>query len=134
MRLCWIPALRARMTGAANANFGTCGNGGNDEGGNDGGKWESKRESTFAAPIVIVGNPSVMVVVKNAVILVVIVISGVILVIVIGIALFVILVSVVIGGIVSISVVVDTRIVMLTKSSLPCTTVIVKSSALFGGL
>ena len=34
---------------AANANFGTCGNGGNDNG-NDGGKWES----TFAAPIVAV--------------------------------------------------------------------------------
>ena len=56
---------------AANANFGTCGNGGNDNG-NDGGKWES----TFAAPIVAV--IVILVVVK-----VVIIISVVIAVIVI---------------------------------------------------
>ena len=91
----------------ANANPAIIGdNGGNDKGGNDGGKWES----TFAAPIVVVGNPSVIVLIKNAVIAVVIILSGVITSIVVGVAAFVILISVVIGGLVCISVVVDTKV------------------------
>ena len=69
------------MTGAANANFGTCGNdGGNIGGGNDGGKWEL----SIAAPIVVVGNPSVMVVVKNAVIAIVVAIPCIVIAIVIA--------------------------------------------------
>ena len=59
------------MTGAANANFGTCGN----DNGNDGGKWEL----TFASAFVV--NPSVMVVVKNAVIAIVVVIGSVVVVV-----------------------------------------------------
>ena len=67
-----------------------------------------------------------MVLIKNAVIAVVIILSGVITSIVVGVAAFVILVSVVIGGLVCISVVVDTKVVMLINSSLPSTMVIVK--------
>ena len=107
----------------ANANPAIIGdNGGNDKGGNDGGKWES----TFAAPIVVVGNPSVIVLIKNAVIAVVIILSGVITSIVVGVAAFVILISVVIGGLVCISVVVDTKVIMLIKSSVPSEIVSVK--------
>ena len=54
---------------AANANFGTCGNGGNDNG-NDGGKWES----TFAAPIVAV--IVILVVVKVVIIISVVIASN----------------------------------------------------------
>ena len=82
----------------ANAKPAIIGDNGNDKGGNDGGKWES----TFAAPIVVVGNPSVIVLIKNAVIAVVIILSGVITSIVVGVAAFVILISVVIGGLVCI--------------------------------
>ena len=93
---------------AANANFGTCGN----DNGNDGGKWEL----SIAAPIFVVGNPSVMVLIKNAVIAVVIILSGVITSIVEGVAAFVILVSVVIGGLVCISVVVEDHYARITDN------------------
>ena len=83
--------------------------------------------------MVVVGNPSVMVLIKNAVIAVVIILSGVITSIVVGVAAFVILVSVVIGGLVCISVVVDTKVVMLINCSLPCTMVIVKVPPFDGG-
>ena len=78
-----------------NANFGTCGNGG----GNDGGKWKL----SIAAPIVVVGNPSVMVLIKNAVITaVVIILSGVITSIVEGVAAFVILVVIAAESVISV--------------------------------
>ena len=98
------------MTGAANANFGTCGNdNGNDEGGNDGGKWES----TFAAPVF---APMVIVLVAKVVNFVVIVIIS----IVVG-------VSVIICGTVVVFLFVSV-IATLIKSSLPSTIVRVQDS------
>ena len=100
---------------AANANFGTCGNGGNDNG-NDGGKWES----TFAAPIVAV--IVILVVVK-----VVIIISVVIAVIVI------IPDSVITSAAVILVVPVVSVVATLTKSSLPSVIVAVRFNENPGG-
>ena len=91
---------------AANANFGICRICGNDDGGNDGGKWEL----SIAAPVV-VGNPSVMVIVENAVIAVIIVIPCIVIAIVI---------AVIISSVVVVLVV---RVIIPIRSSLPCTTV-----------
>ena len=92
------------MTESANANFGIFGDGGgNDEGGNDGGK----RELSIAAPMVIV------------------LVAKVVIRFVIVIAAFVIGVSVMMCGTVVVFLVVSV-IPTLINSSIPCTMVIVK--------
>ena len=93
----------------ANANSAIIGdNGGNDEGGNDGGKWES----TFAAPVVIPAPMVIVLVAKNVNLVVIVILAIAIMVSVIT--------SAAVIGVSFVSV-----IASLTYSSLPCKIVIV---------